>query len=192
MPTLRAGVKPPSPPKAIFRPGCAESRAIRVLCAEASIKGVEVVELPSADAPLPEGVESFTGGAPVYLEGDLTLCSGVSILRHIATQNPGPHYPKAGTVEAAKCEQALEWCGQLAAGLRSGGDAASGAMAKLEALCGGGGYLAGGAKASIADVLAACHVVAAYGETAPQAGGAAAAWLAKTTGGLKTWAKSAK
>ena len=187
-----AGVKPPSPPKAILRPGgCAASRAIRLLCAEAAIKSVEVVELPAADAPLPEGVESFTGGAPVYLEGDLVLCSGVSILRHIATQNPGPHYPKAGSLEAAKCEQALEWCGQLAAGLAKGGDAATAAMAKLETLA-AGGFLAGGAKATIADVLAACHVVAAYGESTSQAGPAASAWLAKTTGGLKSWAKSAK
>lgn len=154
-----------------------------------------MVELPSAEAPLPEGVSSFTGGAPVYLEGDLTLCTGVSILRHVATQNPGPHYPKAGTAEAARCEQALEFCGQLAAGLGKGGDAASAAMATLESLCGGGGgggYLAGGGRASVADVLAACHVVAAYGETAPQAGAATAAWLGKVTGGLKSWAGSAK
>lgn len=34
-----AGAKPPSPPKAILRPGgCAASRAIRILCAEAGIK----------------------------------------------------------------------------------------------------------------------------------------------------------
>ena len=91
-----AGVKPPAPPTAILRPGCAESRAIRLLCAEAAIKAVEVVELASADAPLPDGVVSFTGGAPVYVEGELTLCSGVSILRHIASQHAGPHYPKVG------------------------------------------------------------------------------------------------
>ena len=45
------------------------------------------------------------------------------------------HYTKAGTVEAARCEQALEWCGHLAAGLAKGGEAASNAMARLEAMC---------------------------------------------------------
>ena len=189
-----AGVPPPSPPTAILRPGCAESRAIRVLCAEGKMTDVEVVELPAADAPLPAGIESFTGGAPAYVEGDLTLCSGVSILRHIATTHPGPHYPKQGTTEAAKCEQVLEWCGQLAAALRKGGEAATAVMQSLEQQCTAraGGFLAGGGKATVADVLAACHVVAAYGETVPQAGPNTAAWLAKTTGGLKTWAKSAK
>ena len=34
----------------------------------------------------------------------------------------------------------------------------------------GGGYLAGGKAGTVADVLAACHVAAAYGQTAPQAG----------------------
>jgi len=38
----------------------------------------------------------------------------------------------AGTVEAARCEQALEWCALLAAGLAGGGDAASASMADLE------------------------------------------------------------
>ena len=122
----------------------------------------------------------------------MCIRDSVSILRHIATQNPGPSYPKAGTLEAAKCEQALEWCGALAAGLAKGGDAATAAMAKLETLTAAGGFLAGGAKATVADVLAACHVVAAYGESPSQAGPASAAWLAKTTGGIKSWAKSAK